>query len=116
MVKVTVGEWDFQSIAEHFLWNSADAGLSKWLAPVHSISRNGLVLFMYRCEPCPKHLLPDKVPACLEEDFHRGNVGLLDGHPVCIDYGRNTAIRMAANAKRMVKPSLLATSSDKRSW
>ncbi|MCW2317112.1 hypothetical protein M2322_002666 [Rhodoblastus acidophilus] len=92
---------DFQNIAEWSLWSSATKGLRKWLAPCHFISSNGMVLLQERCEPCPEHLIPLRVPKVLD-DLHVGNWGIFEGRPVARDYGRNLAYQMTANAKAMV--------------
>lgn len=100
VVKVSHGEYDFQNIAEWLMWNEAPDHLSEWLAPCVSISRGGLVLIQMKCEPCPKHLLPAKLPRVLG-DIHMKNVGIFEGRPVVMDYGRPYALAMAANAKAM---------------
>lgn len=100
VIKITFGEYDFQNIAEWVLWNEAKPGLRKYLAPLHSINRSGSILIAGRCERCPAHLIPAKMPAVLA-DLHQDNIGLYEGRPVAMDYGRNVAVAMSANAKVM---------------
>ena len=74
-------------------WNRAEAknckflirmGLADWIAPVVSLSECGTFLTMRRAEPYTGKL-PDRVPRCFR-DLHRGNIGLLDGRVVFVDY------------------------------
>lgn len=100
VVKVQRGEYDWQNIAEWQLWVNAPPKLRKHLAPIMAISRGGRVLVMARCEPCPTHLLPKRMPSVLS-DLHADNIGLYQGKPVAMDYGRHLAAMMAANASVM---------------
>lgn len=94
---------DYQNIAEWTLWcESRGKPLEEYLAPCLALSPCGGSLLQVRCEPCPRHLLPAKVPKVLG-DLHTANFGIFEGRPVVMDYGRNYAIRMAANAKAMRK-------------
>lgn len=102
VVKVQHGEGDFQNIAEWELWRTASDGLKKYLAPCLQISRGGRALVQRRCEPCPTHMLPTSLPKVLG-DLHADNIGLLEGRPVVMDYGRHLALAMTANAKAMKK-------------
>ena len=102
VIKLQVGEYDFQNVAEWNLWVNASAALRKHLAPVHDISPTGAVLLQARCEPCPEHLIPAKMPKVLA-DLHKDNLGLYEGRPVAVDYGRHLAYAMSANAKAMSK-------------
>lgn len=100
VVKVTTGAYDFQNVAEWHLWQAASDHLRPHLAPVLAVSPRGTLLWMVRCEPCPSHLIPSKMPAVLR-DLHRNNIGLFQGRPVALDYGRHVAAQMASNAKAM---------------
>jgi hypothetical protein len=91
---------DFQNIAEWELWSNSATALTKWLAPVIALSPDGRCLLQARCEPCPKHMLPKRVPSILG-DCHSGNFGLYKSKVVLMDYGRNLAMTIAANAKAM---------------
>lgn len=97
---------DFQNVAEWEMWHAAPARLKKWLAPVYDISTDGKALLMARCDPCPEHMYPKRLPKILD-DMHRGNIGLYEGRPVAMDYGRPLAKHMAANAAYMTKASRL---------
>lgn len=101
VVKVEVDQkCDFQNVAEYTLWEQASPHLRKFLAPVFNISPGGRILIMAKCEPCPKHLIPAKFPSVLR-DLHEENIGLFDGKPVAMDYGRHIAATMASNSKAM---------------
>lgn len=101
VVKVETGErLDFQNIAEWAMWQASSKALARWLAPCIFISPNGRVLLQARCEPCPAHMIPKKVPKVLA-DLHQKNFGILDGKVVLMDYGRNLALTLTANAKQM---------------
>jgi hypothetical protein len=74
-------------------WNRAEAkncaalikaGLADWIAPVVSLSECGTFLTMRRAEPYTGKF-PARVPQCFR-DLHRGNIGLLDGRVVFVDY------------------------------
>lgn len=100
VVKIEDEERDFQNVAEWGLWNTARTPLRHWLAPCFYISPCGLALLQARCEPCPVHLIPTKVPKVLG-DLHEGNWGLFNKKPVVLDYGRHLALTLTANAKSM---------------
>ena len=96
---------DYQNIAEWMLWENAPDALAEWLAPCITISPCGGALLQARCEPCPRHLIPKRLPKVLG-DLHQANFGLYQSRPVVMDYGRNYAHRMSANAKVMRKVDL----------
>jgi hypothetical protein len=96
---------DYQNLAEWDLWCNASADLRKWLAPCISLSPGGGALMQARCEPCPTHLVPKKMPKVLG-DMHLGNLGIYEGKVVMTDYGRHLAYRYAANARAMRKVDL----------
>lgn len=93
-------EHDYQNIAEWSLWCMASPDLANWLAPCVALGADGGALLQHRCEPCPTHLIPKRVPKVLG-DLHRANFGVLAGKVVVTDYGRNLSLRMSANAKVM---------------
>lgn len=92
--------FDFQNIAEWSLWQAANAKLARWLAPCYAMSPSGHALLQRRCEPCPSHLIPAKVPQVLG-DLHTANFGILGGKVVVVDYGRHLALELTANATAM---------------
>lgn len=104
VVKIETSKRDFQNIAEWTLWNEAPGMLQMWLAEVTHISDCGRLLIQRRAEPITEDRLPKKVPAVLA-DLHKDNWGWLDGRPVAIDFGRNYAVAMNANAHRLRKVS-----------
>ncbi len=103
VVKVQRGDRDFQNIAEWNLWSSAGPKLMPYLAPCRAISPSGLLLFQERCMPLDWQAMPRKWPAILG-DLHEGNIGMFEGRPVAMDYGRTQiADLMAANVNIMKK-------------
>lgn len=56
-----------------------------WVAPCIDISRGGRYLLQKKCEQIRIEELPTKVPSFFT-DLHHKNWGMLDGHPVCLDY------------------------------
>lgn len=104
VIKVAHGNRDFQNIAEWNLWYAAGEPLRKYLGPIYHISPNGRLLLAARCEPCPEHMLPEKWPALLVDDLHDLNIGLFDGHPVAMDYGRTgLETLLEKNAKALMR-------------
>lgn len=101
VVKIELGEdLDFQNIAEWQMYWSAAPSLRRWLAPCSDLSPNGRVLIQHRCEPCPTHMIPKRMPKVLA-DTHDGNFGILNGKVVLHDYGRNNLHKLTANGKSM---------------
>lgn len=86
VVKIEEGEGHFQNVIEWSVWQQAPADLRRWLAPCVAISPMGTVLMQRRCEPLRASELPPRVPSILT-DLKISNWGLLDGRPVCLDYG-----------------------------
>jgi hypothetical protein len=86
VVKFEMGSYDFQNVAEWLAYEEATPAARKWLAPCIDISEHGQILIQMRVDPLL--IAPKKVPAFLA-DIKPDNWGLLDGHPVAIDYGRN---------------------------
>lgn len=109
VVKVQTGEsyedGDYQNIAEWALWQGADLKLRQWLAPCVLLGPGGGALLQVRCEPCPEHLIPKKIPKVLG-DAHKANFGIHKERVVVTDYGRNFVHRLAANARVMRKVNL----------
>jgi hypothetical protein len=60
------------------------AGLADWIAPVVALSNCGRFLTMRRAEPYTGEF-PRQVPQCFR-DLHRGNIGMLEGRVVFVDY------------------------------
>lgn len=89
VIKVETGT-KFQNIFEFETWRNFSYSdceeIAVWLAPCYFMSPEGKVLIQQKCEPIPKSMLPKKVPTFLT-DLKQENWGLLNGNPVCIDYG-----------------------------
>ena len=87
VIKVETGT-DFSNIKEWNTWQDYkhDKRVAKWLAPCVAISDYGSVLIQKRAKPVRVSDLPRAVPAFLA-DRKIENWGLIDGKPVCVDYG-----------------------------
>ena len=93
----------FQNVIEFQTWSDVEFAkpvIRDWFAPVYSISPNGRVLIMRRCEPAKRKDFPDLVPAFLNDRKHQ-NFGMIDGRLVCLNYGSG-AVTENLN-KRQVK-------------
>lgn len=89
VVKVENGAQSFANVIESEVWSRVkDTKFARWFAPVIQISDNGSVILQARTEAIRQSELPDRVPAFFT-DLHARNWGLLDGRPVCHDYGLN---------------------------
>lgn len=87
VVKVENGAQSFHNVAEWHAWQSVkDTKFAKWFAPCMSISASGTILIMQRAQPATSKQLPRKVPAFFT-DLKAENWGIIDGRPVCVDYG-----------------------------
>lgn len=85
VVKMENVAQSFQNVAEWYVWfDIKDTKWKKWFAPCQRISPCGTVLIQEKTEPID--VLPKKVPSFFT-DLKRDNWGLLDGQPVCHDYG-----------------------------
>lgn len=101
VIKVEYRAHSFQNVKEHMTWQEVMfTSLSEWFAPVLSISPCGSVLVMKRTSQIRKEELPDKVPS-LFTDLKASNWGIIDGKPVCHDYGFSLS---NFSLKKMRKP------------
>lgn len=83
------------NIFEHSLWNELrGTALEKWLAPVEWISDDGFWLVQQKTEPLRRADLPKKVPSIFC-DLKLANWGMLNGRPVCHDYGNSLLYALA---------------------
>ena len=71
---------------------------SKWFAPVISMSKCGKLLIQKRTEPIT--IPPEKIPAYMT-DVKLSNWGMLNGKPVCHDYGSSGKLLTMGLTKRM---------------
>jgi hypothetical protein len=95
VVKVEEGGKSFANAIEWDTWLHANPELREWLCPCIDISPAGSVLIMQKAEPIRASELPKKLPA-LFTDLKISNWGMINGKPVCIDYGWQ---RMNTNTK-----------------
>tara|TARA_R110000796_G_scaffold117736_1_gene230791 strand:- start:27101 stop:27565 length:465 start_codon:yes stop_codon:yes gene_type:complete len=87
VIKFETRARSFQNVLESECWDQVcHTALAKWFAPVINISACGTVLLMRRTMAPRPGELPDKVPS-LFTDMKTENWGMLDGRPVCHDYG-----------------------------
>jgi len=94
VVKHDSGE-NWSNVNEFQIWcEYRDTPLGKWLAPVEWISPRGLWLIQARTTPIPVGEFPKKVPA-LFADLKPSNWGMLNGRPVCHDYGNHSVFTLA---------------------
>lgn len=102
VIKVEEASRSFQNAVEWETWSALkDTRYARWLAPCHQISPCGIVLIMSRTKPLGRD--PLRMPDFLT-DFKRTNYGLLDGRPVCHDYGLSNLLNHGAFASKMKKP------------
>jgi len=92
------------NFAEYDFWDAMkNTALEKYIAPCQSISPGGRILCMRRAarlaRPCE---VPKMLPRCFS-DTHRGNIGILDGKAVVIDYGIHAARFHGIDPKKMYK-------------
>lgn len=92
------------NIFEHALWNEMiGTKLEQWLAPVEWISDDGYWLIQRRTEPIRRDELPAQVPAIFC-DMKLENWGMLDGRPVCHDYGNSMVFSLVrSHGPKLVK-------------
>lgn len=87
VAKIECEAGSFQNILEHQVWQAVEyTKFARWFAPIREISANGTILIQKRTEPIPRDRLPEKVPSFFT-DLKPENWGLIDGKPVCHDYG-----------------------------
>src|SRR5262245_36914785 len=80
VVKVETKATHFQNHMEFNFWKCAEdlPHIARWLAPVMSISANGIILIMRRTEPVRTSELPKRLPWWLA-DLKQHNFGMLKG-------------------------------------
>ncbi|MEQ8308086.1 MAG: hypothetical protein RIA09_16245 [Hoeflea sp.] len=90
VIKFETAGGSFDNVVEWDVWNAYrfDKRMSKWLAPCVSISPCGSILIQKKTTPIYKDRLPKKIPRVFT-DLKETNWGLLDGRPVCHDYGNH---------------------------
>lgn len=87
VIKVETRGQSYANIIEWETWQLHQYGpLARWLAPCVAISPSGGVLIQRRTDPIRRSELPSKIPAQFT-DIKPENWGMLDGRPVCHDYG-----------------------------
>lgn len=77
----------FQNVNEYHIWHQICCmKLAEWFAPVYAISPCGQFIIQAKTQPITADQLPSQVPG-LFTDFKQNNWGMLEGRPVCHDYG-----------------------------
>lgn len=104
VVKVELNKFDWSNIKEWDVWAAIEhTKLAQWFAPCAEIAGNGAVMLQYRTQPIRRSELPDKIPA-LFTDTKLANWGMLDGRPVCHDYGLHMLLEKGmGHGSRLVK-------------
>lgn len=105
VVKVSDPQAYNQNMLEWMIWDECHTHMldvREWLAPCHFISNGGHVMIQQRTAPVTPCLMPKKVPYFLNSDLKTDNWGLIDGKPVCHDYGYAKVFRLGIT-NRMVK-------------
>lgn len=84
----------FQNVVEYLIWTEVKnyKKMSKWFAPVVSISANGAVLIQKKVGPTSQTHYPKQIPQFLM-DVKYDNFGMLDGNLVAFDYGTSLFTR-----------------------
>lgn len=99
VVKLEDQQRCFCNVYEHQVWEHVrGTDLAKWFAPVIRISAAGTVLTMRRTTPIRREELPSQVPVFFT-DLKLENWGLLDGQPVCHDYGNHLLLEKGMTSR-----------------
>jgi hypothetical protein len=105
VLKVETSSRSFCNEHEWSIWQEVEGGMwAKWLAPCVSIDEFGAALTMRRTTP-----MTDRQWAALKQvpnflcDLKQANWGMLNGKPVCHDYGNHRFLRNGISAARLVK-------------
>lgn len=102
VIKIEHAGHEFCNINEMQVWRQVkDTPIEDWFAPCEQIDEIGLTLIQRRTIPfqCEKefkeaiNLYRDGVIPDFFDDVHHGNFGMMDGLPVCHDYGFNHFLR-----------------------
>lgn len=103
VIKFETGGGGFSNVMEWDIWENMqfDKRLSKWLAPCLMISPCGSILLQRKTTPLSIDHLPKKIPRFFT-DLKYQNWGMLDGKPVCHDYGNHRAYS-GGNLHQLVK-------------
>ncbi len=87
--KFELPSMSFQNILEWETWDVVrHTKYAKWFAPCIHIASCGTVLIQAYAREIMPDELPKDVPAFFT-DLKADNWGMLNGHPVCRDYGRS---------------------------
>jgi hypothetical protein len=78
-------DW-MQNVQEWLFWENCPKAKRRWLAPCRLLSRSGKYLLQRRATPITKRQRPTHLPAFIS-DIKDGNLGVVDGKVVMVDYG-----------------------------
>jgi len=102
VIKRDTGE-NYSNIMEWQIYDEfKDTHIAKWMAPIYYMSPRGLWLVQAKTEPIQRAQMPDKVPAIFA-DTKLDNWGMLNGKPVCHDYGNNRLFDLARKPGRKLR-------------
>lgn len=102
VLKFETGAGRFQNVAEWQVWDHVQhTPLARWFAPITHISPCGTVLIQRRTRAGRPDEMPERIPSFFT-DVKLDNWGMLDGQPVCHDYGHHLLLERGMT-KRMRK-------------
>lgn len=99
-------EQRFNNVSEWLVWEAVKGTANeKWFAPCIDISGSGHALIQRRTEVFDENGFREAVEAipAFFDDIHFGNWGMMDGRPVCHDYGCTLLLENAVKGSRMKK-------------
>ncbi len=89
----------FQNILEWETWEHVKhTKYRRWFAPCHAISPCGTILIQEYARAIETSELPTHIPAFFT-DIKQKNWGMLDGRPVCVDYGYTLLMEKGMTSK-----------------
>lgn len=104
VIKIEHAARSFQNVEEWGVWHGIEYNFAskwrKWFAPCHYIGPAGAVLVQSRTTPLTT---PPKSIPNIFTDTKLDNWGLLDGRPVCHDYGLNLLTHSGLTHTRLRK-------------
>jgi len=94
---------NWSNISEYQIWAEfQNTPIGKWLAPVDWVSARGLWLIQARTTPIAIGEFPKRVPAIFS-DLKPSNWGMLNGRPVCHDYGNHALFTLVLKEASVLK-------------
>jgi hypothetical protein len=93
VIKFEHAGYSFQNVNEWELWNAIKTikSVQASFAPCRLIANTGTILLQKRTTPATIKMLPKRIPVWFT-DLKVSNWGMLDGRPVCHDYGTHHTV------------------------